>query len=113
MSQAAAKAALAAKRAAAKKARLGNYEEQLDEIFSYIDSLKEDKDLGQWPGVSDIGLATASFGSWVPGAATLVDPLSSKQVANMPTTYLEVEGCLLYTSPSPRDRQKSRMPSSA
>ena len=26
---------------------------------------------------------------------------------------LLVEGCLLYTSPSPRDRQKSRMPSSA
>ena len=25
----------------------------------------------------------------------------------------EVERCLLYTSPSPRDRQKSRMPSSA
>ena len=25
----------------------------------------------------------------------------------------EVETCLLYTSPSPRDRQKSRMPSSA
>ena len=25
----------------------------------------------------------------------------------------EVTGCLLYTSPSPRDRQKSRMPSSA
>ena len=24
-----------------------------------------------------------------------------------------VENCLLYTSPSPRDRQKSRMPSSA
>ena len=26
---------------------------------------------------------------------------------------LKSEGCLLYTSPSPRDRQKSRMPSSA
>ena len=26
---------------------------------------------------------------------------------------LLVGGCLLYTSPSPRDRQKSRMPSSA
>ena len=25
----------------------------------------------------------------------------------------EYENCLLYTSPSPRDRQKSRMPSSA
>ena len=30
------------------------------------------------------------------------------------TPYLSEEyGCLLYTSPSPRDRQKSRMPSSA
>ena len=30
-------------------------------------------------------------------------------------TVTEVEdwGCLLYTSPSPRDRQKARMPSSA
>ena len=31
--------------------------------------------------------------------------------------YVDIEGvyktCLLYTSPSPRDRQKSRMPSSA
>ena len=32
-----------------------------------------------------------------------------------PNAKLQVEfnGCLLYTSPSPRDRQKSRMPSSA
>ena len=29
-----------------------------------------------------------------------------------PAYYL-VDPCLLYTSPSPRDRQKSRMPSSA
>ena len=29
------------------------------------------------------------------------------------TIYLANHGCLLYTSPSPRDRQKSRMPSSA
>jgi CheY-like chemotaxis protein len=29
------------------------------------------------------------------------------------TTPLRFEPCLLYTSPSPRDRQKSRMPSSA
>ena len=33
------------------------------------------------------------------------------QIGNL---YLEEEmNCLLYTSPSPRDRQKSRMPSSA
>ena len=29
------------------------------------------------------------------------------------TRYLNIRNCLLYTSPSPRDRQKSRMPSSA
>ena len=28
-------------------------------------------------------------------------------------TFLMYDACLLYTSPSPRDRQKSRMPSSA
>ena len=28
-------------------------------------------------------------------------------------TIARIGGCLLYTSPSPRDRQKSRMPSSA
>ena len=28
-------------------------------------------------------------------------------------TIVHPQGCLLYTSPSPRDRQKSRMPSSA
>ena len=28
-------------------------------------------------------------------------------------TTIQVGTCLLYTSPSPRDRQKSRMPSSA
>ena len=27
--------------------------------------------------------------------------------------FLDLYSCLLYTSPSPRDRQKSRMPSSA
>ena len=31
----------------------------------------------------------------------------------MDDQLLEVVTCLLYTSPSPRDRQKSRMPSSA
>ena len=34
---------------------------------------------------------------------------SEKQLNN----YVKHEDCLLYTSPSPRDRQKSRMPSSA
>ena len=39
--------------------------------------------------------------------ALLVLGISSTTMASVPTA------CLLYTSPSPRDRQKSRMPSSA
>ena len=38
------------------------------------------------------------------------DPLTGEI---RPSTVNPYEGCLLYTSPSPRDRQKSRMPSSA
>ena len=32
---------------------------------------------------------------------------------NANSTFERIASCLLYTSPSPRDRQKSRMPSSA
>ena len=41
--------------------------------------------------------------------------LEDKEVAKVATasTAAVVRDCLLYTSPSPRDRQKSRMPSSA
>ena len=35
----------------------------------------------------------------------------SDPIADGPT--IQMASCLLYTSPSPRDRQKSRMPSSA
>ena len=35
------------------------------------------------------------------------------QVTNLPFYKALIFTCLLYTSPSPRDRQKSRMPSSA
>ena len=35
------------------------------------------------------------------------------QDVRVPMSTGTVKGCLLYTSPSPRDRQKSRMPSSA
>ena len=42
------------------------------------------------------------------------DPKNLKRKpANVVMKYMQDFGCLLYTSPSPRDRQKSRMPSSA
>ena len=46
-------------------------------------------------------------------------PASEKEILDLVTQrqmapyYARVCACLLYTSPSPRDRQKSRMPSSA
>ena len=36
-----------------------------------------------------------------------------KEVCTGKTNHAEVVNCLLYTSPSPRDRTRSRMPSSA
>ena len=41
--------------------------------------------------------------------------LKENRLAELDIQHLieELEACLLYTSPSPRDRQKSRMPSSA
>ena len=55
-----------------------------------------------------------SHGSW------LVDGTNGKEYldlfsmyASMSVGYNHPYVCLLYTSPSPRDRQKSRMPSSA
>ena len=36
-----------------------------------------------------------------------------KQVTERWKVDMQSDSCLLYTSPSPRDRQKSRMPSSA
>ena len=39
--------------------------------------------------------------------------IDSKTVLQLGNSITKGLGCLLYTSPSPRDRQKSRMPSSA
>ena len=36
-----------------------------------------------------------------------------KEELLQPDVQTQAQPCLLYTSPSPRDRQKSRMPSSA
>ena len=43
---------------------------------------------------------------------SLLDEVS-RIIEVSPTEIRKFKGCLLYTSPSPRDRQKSRMPSSA
>ena len=48
-----------------------------------------------------------------PGFTTGTDETDKLLLKNLIAFYCVLEGCLLYTSPSPRDRTRSRMPSSA
>ena len=47
------------------------------------------------------------------GGLTAIDDLSFDAKNNQITSIIGPNGCLLYTSPSPRDEKVSRMPSSA
>ena len=70
-----------------------------------VDNVDEDASVLQDITTKDLikyGLIPEFVGRF--GLITNVDDLSEDQLVNI---------CLLYTSPSPRDRQKSRMPSSA
>ena len=44
---------------------------------------------------------------------TLVEPEPDLELPPLPLPTMDLPACLLYTSPSPRDRTRSRMPSSA
>ena len=48
-----------------------------------------------------------------PASANFISKVANKIVEIRDGQLIKYLGCLLYTSPSPRDRQKSRMPSSA
>ena len=63
--------------------------------------------------VTVVGLVTRNyellFGAMIIGGIIGFVAAKKVEMTQMP----ELVACLLYTSPSPRDRQKSRMPSSA
>ena len=48
----------------------------------------------------------------IPSTRALAEQLGVSR-GSVVTAYDQLEGCLLYTSPSPRDQRGSRMPSSA
>ena len=58
------------------------------------------------------GFDMISEGGLPKGRTTLIAGTSGSAKTVFAVQFLS-EGCLLYTSPSPRDRQRSRMPSSA
>ena len=49
----------------------------------------------------------------IAGIGILVNPFQTNRLLASEKLLYLIYNCLLYTSPSPRDRQKSRMPSSA
>ena len=49
----------------------------------------------------------------IPFKNKAIDTLKRVKLNNFNSKVKDVEICLLYTSPSPRDRTRSRMPSSA
>ena len=58
------------------------------------------------------GLSAVIFPSQAKGSLVTADGIAVG-AKNVGQDFTEDYFCLLYTSPSPRDRQKSRMPSSA
>ena len=63
----------------------------------------------------DIILEATAFGIQAEDAVKLLRLNEEDSIALLkdPELHREAEICLLYTSPSPRDRTRSRMPSSA
>ena len=62
--------------------------------------------------LADINVGSATFNNAISEAITFADSISV--AAAFAGAILEnLNACLLYTSPSPRDRTRSRMPSSA
>ena len=84
------------------------------ETVARLEASKENPEFDVWHGGPADGYAAAK-------EAGLLEPYTSETTAEIPERFRDGEGywtgvyigCLLYTSPSPRDRQKSRMPSSA
>ena len=93
--------------------RIGRYKSANDSTFFIDNSLK-----WAYPQVDDPAYQDGTdqpvkdfdfsnfYGKWVTIRSNISSPSGENLVVSPKT-------CLLYTSPSPRDRQKSRMPSSA
>ena len=95
-------------------ARLRNY--QLEEMLLQAQGTVEVKQaqLREARAQELKGFSSSQAGSLEAEVTEAISLLADLRVrATKLTIRSPISGCLLYTSPSPRDRQKSRMPSSA
>ena len=71
------------------------------------------------PDLKSLGSGNVSGNGHIAGVAVAVEgwsgyyPIGHEGGGNMDNSLASPNTCLLYTSPSPRDRTRSRMPSSA
>ena len=64
--------------------------------------------------IAGLCVPTASFAQQKPNETSITKDISLTHIDGGKTLTLDLsKHCLLYTSPSPRDRTRSRMPSSA
>ena len=87
----------------------------MEDIEDFKKSIgKKSRLLGIDPGKKRVGIAISDENKLV---STPLKTIIKKNNTNVINDILEIikenNICLLYTSPSPRDRQKTRMPSSA
>ena len=93
-----------------KKWYLKGYERAVREIKRSEERIREMRMNRICPSVIADGMPHASGGSDLSGYAARLDEEERKY---RKARYLRIKSCLLYTSPSPRDTERSRMPSSA
>ena len=86
----------------------GDYYFNVERYSSNISSIVEKEK-------SSIAIVSASADSRYlgPVLSVKIDAAYLSNVIELPSQYEPLKVCLLYTSPSPRDRTRSRMPSSA
>ena len=91
--------------------------ETISNIFSEASEVSEDCDISEDCITLHCNLIAVSLGR-IPINLNITlypceDPYAVGVLADVTALNIQINDCLLYTSPSPRDRQKSRMPSSA
>ena len=115
-------AALRPTRLKEKTAKIRAHANQLKGFFATVTKLKKiiyegfsaeamDHGLFDFFGATQLGLRDSQLRRWdkIDGGFAAIRPGHIENISAETWTQI----CLLYTSPSPRDRQKSRMPSSA
>ena len=90
-------------------------EQEVESIISMGESTLKTKDhLAQCTLCqNEVDKASADQWWWNEGRELIASTVKLKERFGSPPKSTQNEGCLLYTSPSPRDQRGSRMPSSA